>query len=191
MFRIPLSEPVISNVQDTAIGTGNISANPGFTDSNYLLSNTSICIDKGDTNTIYNDPPDVNNPLVAKYPAFGTLRSDIGAYGGKWSSVLLNSVFVDIKKHGMLTPNEFELQQNYPNPFNPSTVIKFSIPKNEFISLKVYNIEGKETSILINNFLSPGNYEFKFTADNMSSGLYFYSLETKNYSEIKKMIYLK
>lgn len=180
-----------SNVQDTAIGTGNISINPGFADSNYLLSNSSQCIDKGDTSVFYNDPSDPLNPIMAKYPALGTIRSDIGAYGGKWSSVILNSIFVDVKKHGSVIPNDFELFQNYPNPFNPVTKIKFSISKTGYVNLKVFDSSGKEVSELINLKLTPGNYEYTFNSGNLPSGVYFYRLISGNFFDSKKMIVLK
>jgi len=85
----------------------------------------------------------------------------------------------------------YSLFQNYPNPFNPVTSIKFSIPKNENISLKVFDILGKEVSSVYNGYLKAGTYNADFNASELSSGIYFYKLETKNFVDVKKMILVK
>lgn len=87
--------------------------------------------------------------------------------------------------------NSFELQQNYPNPFNPSTIIKFAIPKESKVSLKVYNLLGQEISTLLNQELKAGSYEVDFKASNLASGIYFYSIEAGSFSATKKMMLLK
>ncbi|MBS1493083.1 MAG: T9SS type A sorting domain-containing protein [Bacteroidetes bacterium] len=86
---------------------------------------------------------------------------------------------------------DFSLEQNYPNPFNPSTVINFNVPSNTFVKLKVYNSLGKEVELLVNENLSAGSYSVNFNASNLSGGVYFYKLETANYTETKKMILIK
>ncbi len=88
-------------------------------------------------------------------------------------------------------PANFYLEQNYPNPFNPSTHIKFQIPENGFVSLKVFDILGKEVSDLLNQNLDAGSYILNWDAANQQSGVYFYKLVSKNYSETKKMILQK
>ncbi len=88
-------------------------------------------------------------------------------------------------------PNDFKLSQNYPNPFNPSTTISFSIPKEEFISLKVFNSLGEEVSNLINEVKPAGNYSVSFGASKLASGIYFYQIKAGNFVETKKMILLK
>ncbi|MDP4114655.1 MAG: T9SS type A sorting domain-containing protein [Bacteroidota bacterium] len=88
-------------------------------------------------------------------------------------------------------PNGYSLSQNYPNPFNPSTKIKFTLPGNEFVSLKVYDVVGREVSTIINEQKVAGNYEITFNASSLSSGVYFYKLSTKSYSESRKMILIK
>ncbi len=94
----------------------------------------------------------------------------------------------EIKKE---IPSSFELKQNYPNPFNPTTTIEFDIPTSSFVSLKVFNLIGQEVATLVNNELSQGNHKVEWKPDNLSSGLYFYKLETKGYVETKKLILLK
>jgi len=88
-------------------------------------------------------------------------------------------------------PADFMLNQNYPNPFNPSTTISFSIPTSGFASIKVYDILGNEISTLINDDLSAGSYEIDFKADGLTSGVYFYTLSTQNFTSTKKMILTK
>jgi hypothetical protein len=89
-------------------------------------------------------------------------------------------------------PNQYKLEQNYPNPFNPLTNIKYQITNNSFITLKVYNILGKEIMILVNKKQSPGTYEVKFNGSNFSSGIYFYTLFVDgNRIDSKKMLMIK
>lgn len=88
-------------------------------------------------------------------------------------------------------PEKFELFQNYPNPFNPATKIKFSLPKNDFVKIKLYDIIGREVAVLVNNELKAGIYEFNYEAMNLSSGVYFYKIETNYFTDVKKMILLK
>lgn len=91
----------------------------------------------------------------------------------------------------MEVPTEFNLSQNYPNPFNPSTKINFSIPDNDFVSLKVFNTVGEEVKELVNQNLSAGSYTVDFNAGDLSSGVYFYTLKGENYSLTKKLLFLK
>lgn len=86
---------------------------------------------------------------------------------------------------------EFSLEQNYPNPFNPFTKINFSIPVREAVYLRVYDILGREVKTLVNEQLGPGEYEYDFEADNMTSGFYYYSLRAGEYVSVKKMVLVK
>ena len=93
----------------------------------------------------------------------------------------------DIKK----LPNEFKLEQNYPNPFNPTTVITYEIPEQTFVNLKVYNLLGQEVAELVNEVKSVGEHKCEFNARSLSSGIYFYRINTQNFSSTKKMILLR
>jgi photosystem II stability/assembly factor-like uncharacterized protein len=88
-------------------------------------------------------------------------------------------------------PSEFKLMQNYPNPFNPSTTISYNIAKREKVSLKVFDMMGKEVYTLVNTAQDAGSYNIVFNASNLSSGVYFYKLETEDFSDTKKMIIVK
>ena len=81
--------------------------------------------------------------------------------------------------------------QNYPNPFNPITTIKYSIAEQGLVTLKVYDILGKEISTLVNDFKTAGSYEVNFDASQYSSGMYLYKLTAGNYNKVKKMILMK
>ncbi|MBI5476627.1 MAG: T9SS type A sorting domain-containing protein [Ignavibacteriales bacterium] len=90
-------------------------------------------------------------------------------------------------------PAEFRLNQNYPNPFNPSTVISYQLPVSSFVSLKIYDILGREVATLVNAIQLPGNYHSTFSTlhSALPSGVYFYRLQAGNFVETKKMILLK
>jgi len=104
-------------------------------------------------------------------------------------------------------PQDFDLAQNYPNPFNPSTTIEFTLPKSEFVGLKVYNILGEEVSTLVSRKLNQGNHTYTFYGKNLASGIYYYQLTAgdpstglsraasrgsgQRYREVKKMILLR
>ncbi len=89
------------------------------------------------------------------------------------------------------TPKDFVLYQNYPNPFNPSTVISYQLPVTGNVTLKVYDILGKEVVVLVNQKQEPGIYEIIFNADNLSAGVYFYQLKADGFINTKKLILLK
>ena len=98
-----------------------------------------------------------------------------------------------------ISPDRFILYQNSPNPFNPSTIIKYTIPnviasetkQSQFVTLKVYDVLGNEVATLVNEVKSPGTYEVEFNATELSSGTYFYKLQSSGFIETKKMILLK
>lgn len=107
----------------------------------------------------------------------------------KVASLKTNPVIVNI--NGNAVPSVFSLSQNYPNPFNPTTKIQFSLPKESYVSLIVYNAIGQEISKLVNQHLSPATYSITFDASKHQNGIYFYKLVTSGFSETKKMLLLK
>ncbi len=91
----------------------------------------------------------------------------------------------------LVLPEQFSLKQNYPNPFNPTTTIKYQTAATGIVSLKVYDILGREVATLVNETKAPGNYEENFNAANLPSGIYIYKLQAGSLTESKKMILLK
>lgn len=114
------------------------------------------------------------------------LRNPIAPYkGADEGSIPL------VIKNISLVVNDYNLRQNYPNPFNSSTIIRFSIGKEGYVSLRVFDITGKEVEQLISQEMKPGEYQIVFKAENLSSGIYFYTLRCGSYSQTKQMILVK
>jgi hypothetical protein len=88
-------------------------------------------------------------------------------------------------------PNSFSLEQNYPNPFNPSTRISYTIAQSGLVTLKVYDVLGKEVASLVDEMKEAGSYTADFNASNLANGAYFYKLQAGNFSQVKSMMLLK
>lgn len=161
----------------TAISNGIGRASAGPADISHVVSSGPYTIPANDTIRV----------------AFAVLAADnktdldaaVAAARSKFS------VITDIGDNELIKPISFNLDQNYPNPFNPTTIIKFSIPEENNVTLKVYDVIGKEVSVLINEKKSAGNYEISFDAAGLSSGVYFYKLEAGNFTSTKKMILIR
>jgi hypothetical protein len=98
---------------------------------------------------------------------------------------------VGIKNISSDIPDKYELYQNYPNPFNPTTNIKYQLVKNVFVKLKIFDILGKEVATLVNQKQDAGIYIVDWNASSLSSGIYFYKIETGNFKDIKRMTLVK
>ena len=98
---------------------------------------------------------------------------------------------IGVQNISSVVPRTFSLYQNYPNPFNPATIIKFDIKTSGFVSLNIYNILGQKVAALVNETLSPGLYKAVFDGTNLPSGVYFYSLNARDFTETRKMILIK
>ena len=99
-----------------------------------------------------------------------------------------------VKKNGQSfnsLPKNFQLFQNYPNPFNPATKIKFNLPEKEFVTMKIYDVLGKEIATPLQNTYEAGVHEVLWSGAKHSSGMYFYQLSTNKFKETKKMILAK
>jgi len=102
------------------------------------------------------------------------------------------SVFVGISNLDDQIPQVFSLQQNYPNPFNPKTTIEFSIPKTEYVKLKIIDVKGKEVQTLVSDNMSAGVYKYDWNAaDNVASGIYYYVIKAGEFTDTKKLVLLK
>jgi hypothetical protein len=87
--------------------------------------------------------------------------------------------------------NNYRLEQNYPNPFNPTTKIKYQIPKAGLVTLKAYDVLGREVVTIVNEEKLTGNYEVEFGGSNLSSGIYFYRLQAGDFIDTKKFVLIK
>jgi hypothetical protein len=100
------------------------------------------------------------------------------------------TIITSVEQKGVV-PNEYRLDQNYPNPFNPSTTITFSLPHSAHVSLKVFDILGKEIATLVNGFTTAGPHDVTFNATNLASGVYFYKLTSGDFTQMMKMLLVK
>lgn len=129
-------------------------------------------------------------PLVSTLPTGGSGINPPGttAPGSKFIYSVGN--FSSVTGNENL-PTEFKLFENYPNPFNPSTIISFQIPKAAYVKLEVYDVNGRVIRTLISSNLNPGVYNFEFSSEGLSSGIYFYRLQSDSFTGQKKMILVK
>lgn len=157
-----------------------------------------------DTASVPDEPLGIQASLY--FPSIGSYNQSTGVFfTGKIDDIriyrrvlttgeidtLFNEGTTDVEEIGSTVPEKFELLQNFPNPFNPSTTISFSIPEVSFVSLKVFNSLGEEIETLVSNELNIGNYKYDWNAENLTSGIYFYTLKAGSFVETKKMILLK
>jgi hypothetical protein len=103
----------------------------------------------------------------------------------------LNSLVFTPGVQPSMAPVSYNLYQNYPNPFNAGTTFEFDVPNTSNINLSVFDILGRKVALLLNSSFSPGNYKYKWDAPNLPSGIYFYRLQTNNFSAIKKFVIIK
>lgn len=106
-----------------------------------------------------------------------------------WNQTLPHTVTSVQQTSGIA--DDYRLTQNYPNPFNPETKIDFSVPKNGFVDLRVYNSLGQEIKTLVNKELSTGSYSINFSGASLGTGVYYYTLTTDGFTETKKMLLVK
>jgi len=158
-----------------------VNTNPSyFTMPVQIKINTSL----GDTTvTLFNDAQTQN----FQFQIIGEPQS-IVFDPGNW--ILKNSTSVTAVDD-FNQPLSFTLEQNYPNPFNPSTSIEYTIPKSGLVTLKVYDVLGREVATLVNGQNESGKHTVEFDASNLNSGVYFYKIESGNFFATKKMILVK
>jgi predicted GH43/DUF377 family glycosyl hydrolase len=158
-----------------------LSPSPGEWDGHCAESMTLMLI--GDTLRMWYDGWKDPSPPNLSFIGHATMPLD---------TLLKYAHVTGIKVLNENLPNGYLLHQNYPNPFNPSTNIEFSIPKSEFVTLKVYNILGEEVAMLVSEKLTAGSYKYDWSRTaGMASGVYLYRLQAGNYIEAKKMILLR
>jgi hypothetical protein len=208
-LNILLSIPVIPKLVSPLNNSLDLPPTPTFLwDSNTYATSFRIQIS---TDSIFSTLNIKYDTIVANTPL--SLRPNVLTLGEKyfwrvnasnsigtsnWSSVWnFRVVATEVKLISSGIPNEYKLYNNYPNPFNPSTKIKYSIPGNrsgnEFVTLKIFDMLGKEIVTLVNENQKPGNYEITFNTSQfgLSSGVYFYRLTTEDFAQVKKMTIVK
>ncbi len=131
-----------------------------------------------------------------KFPVFQIITQleyimGVGVSGYKEVRYTTTNVPIGIRNISEAVPSKYLLSQNYPNPFNPTTNIRYQITKSDFVSLKVFDIMGREISTLVNEKQNVGTYEATFDASNLSSGEYFYRLSAGDFSDTKKLMVIK
>lgn len=131
-----------------------------------------------------------NNEEVTSLAVSGT-NLFAGTYGsGVWMRPI-SEMITGVTGKQDKSPASFSLQQNYPNPFNPSTIINYSLPKTSLVTIKVYDVLGKEVATLVNEQQFAGNYSVQFSGSKLSSGIYFYRMQAGNFVQTKKLLLLK
>ena len=164
--------------------------------NNFLWTGTGYGLTKSDTAginwTVYNTS---NSGLLDNYIS----SIAIDGNGNKWIGTIQGGLAV-FNETGIVTkvqkltnniPGTFVLSQNYPNPFNPTTTINYSLPKAGNVTIMIYDILGREIRTLVNEEKTAGNYTVQFNGSNLSSGIYFYRMQSGSFSQTKKLILLK
>ncbi len=171
------------------VGWGEVAANPAGGDIILLKPGTypaSLTIEKPVTLR-------ATRAGLANIGGPGSSQSNSSKhYGGAMTGLRKSQLSLDKDKAETASlPGAFRLEQNYPNPFNPSTTISFALPQKSKISLKVFDTVGRLVTTLVNDELQPGVHNITFNAQNLPSGIYFYKLDTKSFSKVKRMILMK
>ena len=173
------------NAQTTDLVLTNkiISTTESFSATNSITAGPNFTItDSGNVTLI--------SPAVAIKPDFFIVK------GGELQ-VISDSIAVDVKTENFASPDEFRLYQNYPNPFNPSTTIKYALPFESSVDITIYNMIGQKIEAFNEGIKEAGYHNVTWFPKNLSSGVYFYSINAKNidgkndYSKTLKMLYMK
>jgi photosystem II stability/assembly factor-like uncharacterized protein len=115
----------------------------------------------------------------------------VGSFGTIIKTTTGGGNYIGIKPVSNSVPVKYHLYQNYPNPFNPSTNIKFELPKQEFVTIKIFDVMGREVASLVNETKEAGYHSIVFNGADLSSGLYIYKIEAGDFTDTKKMILIK
>ena len=135
-----------------------------------------------------------SNPFILTAPSNAKYLINAGYKNPsrRWDST---SVDLTVSSVGSNTTDKFistfQLYQNYPNPFNPSTTIKFSVPKSEKVTLKIYNLLGQEVATLVSDNLNAGDYTYSWNAESLAGGVYIYKVQAGSFLQVRKMVFLK
>lgn len=133
-----------------------------------------------------------SNPFTLTAPSVGSYVVNAGydSPNRRWDSVRVNITLTGAEEPRS-RPSDYSLSQNYPNPFNPSTSFELRVPSFGLVSLKVFDVRGKEVATLVNGSMTAGEHRIVFDATGFASGIYFYRLETRGFSQTRKMVVTK
>jgi enediyne biosynthesis protein E4 len=176
--------------------TGNDSLSVHFTDLTFTDPNMPVTTWEWDFNNDGITDATVENPTwLFNSPGTYTIKLTISNGTTTMEKVRENYITINNSTGVRLISNDtdkkFKLYSSYPNPFNPTTKIKYEVGNRQFISIKVFDILGKEVGSLVNKVQLPGEYEVEFDASELPSGIYFYTLNVPGFAQTKKMILLK
>jgi len=170
--------------------------------------NSSIVMDN-DGNIFFGSPPSgvlrsddgfdtfsITNAGLTDTTVMSLATSSSGyLYAGTEGGIVFRSVnpttIVSVEEHSIEVPSLFLLEQNYPNPFNPSTTIKYALPKSSMVRLSVYDLLGREVTVLVNERREAGVHEARFDASGLASGVYLYRLQTGDVTHTKRSLLLR
>jgi hypothetical protein len=194
----PIQAINISDSTVTILTNTNMSECDGFTmdkyNRYYVTSWTTNSIYRFDS--VFSNPPELvyHNNCGAADISYDSVHNVIAMPlqpCNRWGTLQVIPP-IGIQKEGEnLLPEKNKLFQNYPNPFNPVTRINFDLPKQGLVTLKIYDVLGREVKTLINEVKSPGKYSVDFNATELSSSVYFYKLECNGFTNIKRMLLIK
>ena len=179
-----------------SVWDSNISADPLYLESNagaYYLEAGSPCVDAGNPDALYNDLEDPANPGYGLWPSLGTVRNDMGAYGGNPDNLLLDDAKQIVTSR---LPSRFDLYQNYPNPFNAETVIFYELFAATDLVISIHDLSGREVANLVDGFQPAGSHRVAWDGQvgdgkEAPSGIYIARLVTPEYTKSIKMVLLK
>ncbi|MGE5313237.1 MAG: family 10 glycosylhydrolase [Acidobacteriota bacterium] len=128
-------------------------------------------------------------PKIYFWRVAGTNATGVSNWSETWR--FRTAVVAGVERSPSASPTEFSLGQNYPNPFNPETSIGFTVSAPRFVHLAVYDVLGREVSVLVNEHMQPGTYRMRWNGSGLPSGIYFYRMNAGNFNEVKKMLLQK
>jgi len=194
---VPSTGVIFYRINTERDGLGNTDGPP---DEVYIYRPNGTAIDTGDID-LAGFCPDSNRTAFNDNTNPSCFLSDGNSGGINVSNIKLNGETASFEisfepsavENENKIPSVFSLSQNYPNPFNPSTLISYQLPENAFVTLKVYDMLGREVATLVNEFQHAGSYSTQLSVSNsqLSTGIYFYSIKAGKFSQTKKMLLMK
>jgi len=187
---------VLQGQRDSCAGTWPDVMRRSATNSNKILTGFRLQSDNDSLNSIGRQATNYNTVTIGL-----DVESMRNAVGGPTSSPVarylkmaldyVDQLLVNTGNESSMIPSVFSLSQNYPNPFNPTTKINFAVPKQSFVSIKVFDVTGREVANLVNDMKAPGYHTVDFNASSFASGVYFYRIEAADFKDTKRMMLIK